>query len=61
MPEETVFRIRAVEDINDAGYTFRVPDYQRGYRWTNEQQPQAATRLIKTERSPPGFDSDRLN
>jgi hypothetical protein len=26
-----------------------------------EQQPQAATRLIKMGRSPPGFDPDRLN
>ena len=26
-----------------------------------EQQPKAATRLVKMGRSPPGFDPDRLN
>lgn len=37
MPEETDFRARTVEEVNREGYTFHVPDYQRGYRWTQEQ------------------------
>jgi hypothetical protein len=47
--------IANIEDPDELGRIFRHPGCRA------EQQPQAATRLVKMGWSPPGFDSDRLN
>ena len=47
--------IAVIEDPDELKRILRHPGCRA------EQQPQAATRLIKIGRSPPGFDPIRLN
>jgi len=47
--------IAVIEDPDELKRILRHPGCRA------EQQPEAATRLIKIARSPPGFDPDRLN
>ncbi|MFW6234287.1 MAG: hypothetical protein ACOC4I_02790 [Spirochaetota bacterium] len=47
--------IAVIEDPEELGRILRHPGRRA------EQQPKAATRLVKIGRSPPGFDPDRLN
>ncbi|HKK49850.1 MAG TPA: hypothetical protein VJ932_12195 [Alkalispirochaeta sp.] len=47
--------IAIIEDPDELGRILRHPGCRA------EQQPKAATRLVKIGRSPPGFNPDQLN
>ena len=54
MENNNAIKLLNVQKIIDEGYSFFVPKYQRGYRWTEEQATRLMQDLLDFERAEGG-------